>query len=79
MASASLRCRSLLRESSLFNLDAPNVGNLRSTVLLVLDCTSVLPFPAWVAWCTPLLGVILMAAAWWLFLRESRQYQSSGS
>ncbi len=48
-----------------------------STVLL--DRTDVLPFPAWVAWCTPLLGVILMTSAWWLFLRESRQYQSSGS
>ncbi len=48
-----------------------------STVLL--DRTEVLPFPAWVAWCTPLLGVALMTAAWWIFLRESRQYQSSGS
>ena len=48
-----------------------------STVLL--DRTDVLPFPAWVAWCTPVLGAVLMAMAWWLFLRESRQYQSSGS
>ena len=46
---------------------------------VLLDRTEVLPFPAWVAWCTPLLGVVLMAIAWWLFLRESRQYQSSGS
>lgn len=78
MASVARRCRSLLRESSLFNLDAPNVGNLRSTVLLVLDCTSVLPFPAWVACWTPLLGVILIAAAWWLYLHESRYCQPSG-
>lgn len=48
-----------------------------STVLL--DRTDVLPFPAWIAWCTPGLGVVLMTFAWWLFLRESRQYQSSGS
>ncbi len=48
-----------------------------STVLL--DRTDVLPFPAWIAWCTPVLGAVLMAIAWWLFLRESRQYQSSGS
>jgi ABC-2 type transport system permease protein len=46
---------------------------------VLLNRTEVLPFPAWVAWCTPLLGVVLMAAAWWLFMRESRQYQSSGS
>lgn len=46
---------------------------------VLLDRVDVLPFPAWVAWCTPLLGVVLMAIAWWLFLRESRQYQSSGS
>jgi len=32
-----------------------------------------------VAWCTLILGLILMAAAWWLFLRESRQYQLLGS
>ena len=46
---------------------------------VLLDRTEALPFPAWVAWCTPLLGVALMAAAWRLFMRESRQYQSSGS
>lgn len=46
---------------------------------VLLDRTKVLPFPAWVAWCTPLLGVALMSAAWWLFMRESRKYQSSGS
>ncbi len=48
-----------------------------STVLL--DRTEVLPFPEWVAWCTPLLGVALMTLAWRFFLHESRQYQSSGS
>lgn len=46
---------------------------------VLLDRTAVLPFPAWLAWCTPLLGVALMAAAWWLFLHEARHYQSSGS
>ncbi len=46
---------------------------------VLLDRTASLPFPAWVAWCTPLLGVALMTAAWRLFLHESRQYQSSGS
>ncbi len=48
-----------------------------STVLL--DRTDVLPFPAWIAWCTPVLGAVLMAVAWWVFLHESRQYQSAGS
>lgn len=46
---------------------------------VLLDRTEELPFPAWIAWCTPLLGVVMMTAAWWIFLRESRQYQSSGS
>ncbi len=46
---------------------------------VLLDRAEVLPFPAWVAWCSPLLGAALMAIAWWLFMRESRQYQSSGS
>jgi ABC-2 type transport system permease protein len=46
---------------------------------VLLDRTSALPFPAWLAWCTPLLGVAMMSAGWWLFLRESRQYQSSGT
>lgn len=46
---------------------------------VLLDRTDALPFPAWLAWCTPLLGVALMAAAWWFFLHEARQYQSSGS
>ena len=38
-----------------------------------------LPFPGWLAWCSPLLGVALMATATWLFVCESRHYQSSGS
>ncbi len=46
---------------------------------VLLDRTEVLPFPTWVAWCTPLLGVVLMALAWRFFTRESRRYQSSGS
>jgi len=46
---------------------------------VLLDRAEVLPFPEWVAWCVPLLGAALMAAAWWLFLSESRRYQSSGS
>lgn len=46
---------------------------------VLLDRTNELPFPAWIAWCTPLFGAAMMTAAWWLFLRESRQYQSSGS
>lgn len=46
---------------------------------MLLDRTASLPFPAWVAWCTPLLGAAMMTLAWRLFLHESRQYQSSGS
>jgi len=46
---------------------------------VLLDRTDVLPFPGWVAWCTSLLGAAMMSGAWWLFLRESRQYQSSGT
>jgi ABC-2 type transport system permease protein len=46
---------------------------------VLLGRSEVLPFPEWMAWCTPLLGVVLMAAAWWVFMHESRQYQSSGS
>jgi ABC-2 type transport system permease protein len=53
------------------------VAWLPSTVLL--DRTDELPFPAWVAWCSPLLGVAAISVAAWLFLRESRHYQSSGS
>jgi ABC-2 type transport system permease protein len=68
-----LRVRQLLT----YVIPVAFVAWVPSTVLL--GRTEVLPFPAWVAWCTPLLGVALMAGAWWLFMRESRQYQSSGS
>lgn len=46
---------------------------------VLLDRTDTLPFPAWVAWCSPLFGVVLLVAAWWIFQRESRLYQSSGT
>jgi ABC-2 type transport system permease protein len=46
---------------------------------VLLGKTGALPFPAWLAWCSPLLGVAVMAVAVWLFLSESRHYQSSGS
>jgi ABC-2 type transport system permease protein len=49
---------------------------LPATVLL--GRTAELPFPAWVAWLSPLVGFALMAAATWIFLRMSRQYQSAG-
>lgn len=68
-----LRVRQLLT----YVIPVAFVAWVPSTVLL--DRTDVLPFPAWMAWCTPLLGVVLMAGAWWLFMRESRKYQSSGS
>ena len=38
-----------------------------------------LPFPEWLAWSSPLVGVATITVAVWLFLSESRQYQSSGS
>lgn len=47
-----------------------------STVLL--DRTAELPFPAWVAWTSPLVGCGLMAIALGLFVRQSRHYQSAG-
>jgi ABC-2 type transport system permease protein len=46
---------------------------------VLLDRTAELPVPSWVAWTSPLLGVVLLILAAWFFLRESRQYQSSGS
>jgi ABC-2 type transport system permease protein len=49
---------------------------LPATVLL--GRTAELPFPAWVAWLSPLVGVALIAAAIWLFLALSKQYQSAG-
>jgi len=50
---------------------------LPATVLL--EKTDTLPFPAWLAWVSPLVGVVTMTIAVWLFLSESRHYQSSGS
>ncbi len=47
-----------------------------STVLL--GRTEELPFPAWIAWLSPLVGFTLMAGAVLLFARQSRQYQSAG-
>jgi len=47
-----------------------------STVLL--GRTAELPFPGWVAWLAPVIGVALMWLAVWIFRRESRQYQSAG-
>lgn len=46
---------------------------------VLLDRTDTLPFPAWVAWSSPLVGIVLLAGAWRLFIRESRNYQSSGT
>lgn len=46
---------------------------------VLLDRTAELPVPSWIAWSSPLLGVALLGLACWFFLRESRQYQSSGS
>ncbi len=46
---------------------------------VLLDRTDELPMPAWIAWCSPVLGIVLL---WWsvrFFLRESRHYQSAGS
>jgi ABC-2 type transport system permease protein len=53
------------------------VAWLPATVLL--DKTDTLPVPVWLAWCSPLLGVAAISVAVWVFLRESRHYQSSGS
>jgi ABC-2 type transport system permease protein len=46
---------------------------------VLLDRTAELPMPAWVAWCSPLLGPVLLGIAFRLFISESRQYQSSGT
>ena len=45
---------------------------------VVLGRTAELPFPAWIAWASPLIGFALMAGAIWLFVRQSRNYQSAG-
>ena len=47
-----------------------------STVLL--GRTAELPFPEWIAWASPLVGFALIAGAIWLFMRQSRHYQSAG-
>jgi ABC-2 type transport system permease protein len=49
---------------------------LPATVLV--GRTEELPFPGWVAWLSPLIGVLLMAGAIWLFRTMSTQYQSAG-
>lgn len=46
---------------------------------VLLDRTNELPMPSWTAWCSPLVGIVMLAVALWLFLRESRHYQSAGS
>jgi len=46
---------------------------------ILLDKTSDLPFPVWIAWCSPAIGAGLLAIAVRIFLKESRHYQSAGS
>lgn len=46
---------------------------------VLLNRTGELPFPGWLAWCSPLVGPGLFGLALSLFRRESRQYQSAGS
>jgi ABC-2 type transport system permease protein len=46
---------------------------------ILLDRTAELPMPAWLAWSSPLIGVVLLWLAVRLFLREARHYQSAGS
>ncbi len=46
---------------------------------VLLDRTAELPFPGPVAWGSPVVGLVLLSAASWLFHRESRHYQSAGS
>jgi ABC-2 type transport system permease protein len=45
---------------------------------VLLERTDELPFPAWIAWVSPLVGFALMAGAVWLFMAMSKQYQSAG-
>ena len=47
-----------------------------STVLL--GRTEELPFPAWIAWFSPLIGFALITGAVFLFVQQSRNYQSAG-
>jgi ABC-2 type transport system permease protein len=46
---------------------------------ILLERTSELPFATWIAWCSPLVGVVLLAIAFKLFIGESKHYQSAGS
>jgi ABC-2 type transport system permease protein len=46
---------------------------------VLLDRTDELPIPGWMAWGSPVVGMVLLMLAWWFFLRESRQYQSTGT
>jgi len=46
---------------------------------VLLERTDELPFPGWLAWWSPLAGVMAITFATWLFVREARHYQSSGS
>jgi len=46
---------------------------------VLLDRPAELPFPSWLGWFSPLAGVTCIAIAGWLFVHESRYYQSSGS
>lgn len=66
-----------LRGFLTFILPVAFVGWIPAAVLL--GHTGSLPIPTWVAWASPALGVLLLGAAWTFFLRESRQYQSSGT
>lgn len=46
---------------------------------VLLDRTDTLPFPGWVAWCSPLIGFTLCYLAIQLFRYQARFYQSSGN
>jgi hypothetical protein len=48
----------------------PAIGDLLGGVLV--------PVPAWLAWCSPLIGAHAISVAVRLFIHESRHYQSSG-
>jgi len=52
------------------------VAYLPSTVLL--DRTGELAVPAWLAWGSPMVGALLLTAAYWFWSRQSRHYTSSG-
>ncbi len=46
---------------------------------VLLGRTDELPMPTWLAWSSPLIGVVLLYLAIRFFMRESRHYQSAGS